>query len=145
MKLLYNILPVLSIVMFFTSCEDDMAIDEAGDDFIEGKYDPQTYTLEVPDYFETPFIPEDNPLTVDGVELGRHLFYDPILSSDSTMSCSSCHMPQFGFADGQSTSTGVLGVDGRRSSMPIMNLAFNTRGFFWDGREIGRASCRERV
>lgn len=135
MKLFYSLLPILATVMLLASCEDSISgMDEPGEAIIEGSYDPSPYTLEVPEHLQEPFIPEDNPLTVEGVELGRHLFYDPILSSDSTMSCSSCHLPQFGFTDGLATSTGVLGINGRRSSMPIMNLAFNTKGFFWDGR-----------
>ena len=44
-------------------------------------------------------VAEKNPVTVEGVNLGRHLFYDPILSSDSTMSCASCHHQEFAFSD----------------------------------------------
>jgi cytochrome c peroxidase len=135
MKYLYNIFPILLIVLVAASCEDTPGGSGVpGDSLIEGPYDPTAYTLEYPEHFQDPIIPPDNPLTEEGIELGRHLFYDPILSSDSTMSCATCHQADKGFADGLATSVGVLGMNGRRSSMPIMNLAFNNKGFFWDGR-----------
>ncbi len=110
-----------------TNCPDD--------DLIEGPYDPQEYTLEIPEWITAgPIIPEDNPLTVDGIELGRHLFYDPILSSDSTQACASCHLQEKAFTDGLAVSKGVLGMTGRRSAMSIVNMAYNNDGFFWDGR-----------
>lgn len=133
---------MLSILLLI-SCDDSNSTGLPGDgedgdvqeDIIDGPYDPEAYELtNIPDHFPPPILPEDNPLTVAGVELGRHLFFDPILSADNTMSCGSCHQADLGFADGQATSVGVLGMNGTRSSMPIMNLAFNNRGFFWDGR-----------
>ena len=81
-----------------------------------------------------PNLPEDNPLTVEGILLGRQLFYDPILSLDSAQSCGSCHSPSFGFTDhGNVFSTGVDGSVGDRNSMPLHNLAWH-HVFFWDGR-----------
>ena len=79
-------------------------------------------------------IPEDNPLTVDGIELGRHLFYDNILSGDNTMSCSSCHLPEASFTDNLAVSTGIDGIAGTRSSMSLLNIGFFDNKFFWDGR-----------
>ena len=128
----------LGAVLFLASCDDNTPgtsnPTNVGNDIIDANYDPQPYTLEVPDHFPQPLIPEDNPLTVQGIELGRHLFYDPIMSSDSTQSCFSCHNAQLAFSDGLAVSTGVLGIEGTRSSMPLFNLAYNTKGFFWDGR-----------
>ena len=67
-----------------------------------------------------PTIPSDNPLTEEGVELGRMLFYDPILSSDSSQSCSSCHNQENAFTDNnQQFSVGVKGTVGKRNSMAI--------------------------
>lgn len=103
-------------------------------DLIEGTYAPQAYELEIPDYMGEPIIPADNPLTRDGVALGRMLFYDPIVSSDSSMSCASCHAPALAFTDGTAFSVGVEGRQTSRSSMPLFNLAYNPNGFFWDGR-----------
>ena len=61
-----------------------------------GVVDPHTPTplqFEIPEGFPPMAIPMDNPMTVEGVELGRKLFFDPILSIDSTRSCASCHLP----------------------------------------------------
>jgi len=97
-------------------------------------YAPQAYTIVKPaDFPEIP-VPPDNPMTVDGVQLGRRLFYDPILSADSTMSCSTCHLPAGSFTDNKAVSTGIDHIAGRRSSMSILNLGYVTDGFFWDGR-----------
>ncbi|HAD13429.1 MAG TPA: cytochrome C peroxidase [Saprospirales bacterium] len=97
-------------------------------------YNPQSYTIPKPSFFPEIPIPADNPNTVDGVQLGRRLFYDPILSADSTMSCSSCHLPEGSFTDNKKVSTGIDGIAGKRNSMSLLNIAYVTDGFFWDGR-----------
>ncbi|HEV8269724.1 MAG TPA: cytochrome c peroxidase [Chitinophagaceae bacterium] len=66
-------------------------------------------------------------------ELGKLLFFDPILSSDSTISCASCHKPQFAFADSSATSRGVGDVQGSRNTPSAMNVVLQNF-FFWDGR-----------
>lgn len=76
--------------------------------------------------------------------LGRWLFYDTRLSSDRTLSCASCHRPDFAFSEPQATPTGVGGQRGRRKTPSIINLAARTElpgeprdpgpAFFWDGR-----------
>lgn len=92
------------------------------------------HTVTIPPSLPRAAFPADNPLTEEGIALGRKLFWDPILSLDSTQSCSSCHSPEFGFTDnGLPTSTGVQGQNGSRNSMPIVNLVYGD-GFFWDGR-----------
>lgn len=78
-------------------------------------------------------LPEDNPLTVEGVELGRHLFYEKILSKDSSLSCGSCHIQKHGFSDPAKLSLGIDGKKGDRNSMSLSNLIFQ-KEFFWDGR-----------
>lgn len=78
-------------------------------------------------------VPADNPLTVDGVELGRHLFYEKILSRDSSLSCGSCHIQTYAFSDPKKFSVGVDGKIGTRNSMSLSNLLFQ-KEFFWDGR-----------
>ena len=108
------------------NCEEDKAI--------EGVYNPSPYALEVPEWFPKPIIPDGNQLTVEGVKLGRQLFYDPILSSDGTISCASCHSQDESFADPRQFSVGVLGIEGNRNAMALVNLAYNPNGFFWDGR-----------
>ena len=70
-------------------------------------------------------------LTEEG--LGQILFVDPILSSDKSISCASCHIPEFGFADTTAVSLGVRGQKGTRNTPSITNMAFRN-AFFWDGR-----------
>jgi cytochrome c peroxidase len=74
-----------------------------------------------------------NPVTSDGFELGRKLFYDPILSANNTISCGSCHIQTAGFTQhGHSVSHGIFDRLGTRNSPPIMNLAWS-KTFMWDG------------
>lgn len=74
-----------------------------------------------------------NPLTKEGFELGRQLFYDPILSRDNTISCASCHLQATGFTHvDHELSHGIDGRIGTRNSMTIMNLAWS-KNFMWDG------------
>lgn len=93
------------------------------------------FTLAVPQGFPNPNIPADNPMTEEGVELGRHLFYETALSGDNSMSCGSCHMQNRAFTDATPVSTGIDGIAGRRKAMPLFNLAFH-ENFFWDGRTL---------
>ena len=97
-------------------------------------YQATPYTL--PQLSSLPIypLPQNNPLTVEGISLGRKLFYDPILSKDSTISCASCHNLSHAFTDnGKKFSEGVNGRIGNRNSMPIFNLMW-AESFFWDGR-----------
>lgn len=81
-----------------------------------------------------PNIPANNPLTVEGVALGRLLFYDSLLSVNNKQSCGSCHKQQFSFTDaGNSVSLGTLKIPGDFNTMPLVNLAWETH-FFWNGR-----------
>ena len=81
-----------------------------------------------------PLIPKDNPLTEEGIYLGRMLFYDPVLSLDSSISCASCHRQEFAFGDPKKLSKGVFGLTGTRNAPPLFNLAWQ-RTFFWDARQ----------
>ena len=78
-------------------------------------------------------VPEDNPLTPDKVALGRKLFSDPILSSDKSLSCASCHDPKRAFADERAVSVGVFGTKGNRNVPTVINRGYGA-SFFWDGR-----------
>lgn len=77
--------------------------------------------------------PHRDGFTPEQIDLGRYLFFDPILSGTKTKSCSSCHLPDFGFSDGKAQSVGVLGTKVGRSAPTLWNVAFLSR-FFWDGR-----------
>lgn len=78
-------------------------------------------------------VPEDNPITVEKVDLGRRLFFDRRLSRDESIACSSCHDPERAFSDGRPVSVGVFGRAGRRNAPTIINRGYG-RSFFWDGR-----------
>ena len=69
----------------------------------------------------------------DKEKLGEALFFDPILSKDSTVSCASCHRPEYAFADTSPVSVGVDGKKGIRNTPTAMNLSLG-KSFFWDGR-----------
>lgn len=98
------------------------------------RYLPTPYALEIPTHFPDMIIPEDNPMTVEGVELGRFLFYEKRLSGDNTQSCASCHLPSASFSDPNQYSTGIDGIQGTRHSMALVNLGWEDF-FFWDGRK----------
>ena len=93
-----------------------------------------SFRFEVPSHFPQPHYQSLlNPVSKDGFELGRRLFYDKRLSEDNSVSCASCHHQQFAFSDaGQSLSEGVYGRLGFRNSPAMYNLAWMP-DFMWDG------------
>ena len=100
--------------------------------FAQGqKFTP--YALKLPPGVLEPIIPEDNPLSVEKVALGKTLYFDKRLSVDNTISCAGCHDPRLGFADGKKVAEGIEQKKGARSSPTTLNTAFlDTQ--FWDGR-----------
>jgi cytochrome c peroxidase len=78
-------------------------------------------------------VPEENPMTLEKIELGRRLFNDRRLSRDSTIACSSCHEPEHAFSKPEAISPGVFGRRGRRHAPTLINRGWG-RSFFWDGR-----------
>ena len=118
------------IIIFFVcfSCDNESV----------ERYFATPSSLDIPKLFEdnilAPVIPIDNPQTVEGIALGKKLFFDPILSIDNTLACVDCHAPENAFTDSDKFSDGVDGIFGNRNSMPIFNLAWNyDEKFFWDG------------
>lgn len=77
--------------------------------------------------------PKDNPYSAEKAELGKLLYFDPRLSGDNSVSCASCHSPQFGYTDGKPVSTGIRGQKGGRSAPTVINRAYSLAQF-WDGR-----------
>ena len=114
-------------ILYFVSCKKETDAPSSL------TYNPTEYAL---DYrgLTPPVIPVDNPLTNQGVQLGRMLFYDKRLSGDGTMSCSSCHSQATGFSDTNRFSIGILGLPGGRQAMATTNMLWNSNKFFWDGR-----------
>ena len=92
------------------------------------------YPFRLPKNFPHPHLPTDYPLTKERVRLGRALFQETALSQNSATSCASCHPAQSAFADPATKSFGFLGEKTKRHSMPLLNLAWKTTPFFWDGR-----------
>jgi cytochrome c peroxidase len=117
------------ILLVFASCSKDT----------EEVYIPVPAPLEIPSLFKSlliaPVIPSDNLQTVEGIALGKQLFFETKLSADNTQSCASCHDPKLAFTDDARFSEGIDGLVGNRNSMPIFNVAWNfDEQFFWDGR-----------
>jgi len=108
-------LRLIVLLAFFGACQN------------EGEYQ-----LDIPENVEPFLIPEDNKLSQAKVDLGRSLFYEKGLSLDSSVSCGSCHIQQFAFADTARVSRGFQGDTGFRNSSSLTNVAFQT-AFFRDG------------
>ena len=81
--------------------------------------------MSLPAGFPPLVVPADNPLTAAKVELGRHLFFDPRLSLDGSMSCATCHQPARAFTDGRPRAVGVTGEIHPRASMTLTNVAYS--------------------
>ena len=122
--------PFLLLVLFvgIVACQKD-------DDQSTNKptYDDTAYILNY-GAFPAPNLPTDNPLTIQGVKLGRMLFYEKMLSKDGTQACADCHRQVDAFADTARFSIGVEQLPGKRQAMAIFNMAWHSNEFFWDGR-----------
>ncbi|MBM3920891.1 MAG: cytochrome-c peroxidase [Sphingomonadales bacterium] len=127
----YGILLIIASAVLFNACRKDPSLPEEKAPYTVTYINPKSI---FPDKYGMPALPADNPLTEEGVYLGRMLFYDPVLSIDSSISCSSCHSQQHAFADTKPYSTGVFGLTTNRNAQPLFNLAYS-RVFFWDGRQ----------
>ena len=123
------VLTPLLAALLLAGCQHDA--DTVGPD---GPVAPPTpYQLVVPTNFPAPVpAPADNPLTVQGVALGRQLFYEKALSLDNSVACASCHRQELAFSDGRAHALGVNGSATPRSAMSLANLAWEPR-LTWDG------------
>lgn len=135
MKRIFSIgLLILASLITFTYCV------KTDDDNPGTSFQPTYYDLEIPPGFPTKVnIPEDNPMTLEGVELGRYLFYDTRLAGraeeDKYMSCSSCHKQENSFVIGLPRPH-PLGLDGdstHHGMLPLINLVWNPGTFGWNG------------
>lgn len=115
------------LLLQLASCKVD-PLPELGDG-----HEHSHYNLDIPAGLPPMPIPADNPMTVEGVALGRKLFYDNILSANNTMSCASCHQLRNYTVDSNlALSVGIDGIAGTRNSMPLFNIGYS-KTFFWDG------------
>lgn len=131
MKYKILITSFIAVTVLLVACKKDETEQQANTSAV--KYDPTPYTMNHAG-FPAPPIADDNLLTIQGVQLGRMLFYEKMLSGNNTQSCGTCHQQQFAFTDTAKLSVGIHGLLGKRNSMTAVNMAWNTGGFFWDGR-----------
>ena len=87
--------------------------------------EPTAYQWQLPKGFPAPNVPADNPITHEKVKLGKALFFEPALSGNGAMSCSTCHMPENAFSEPRPTSSGSTGEIGRRNALALVNVAYN--------------------
>lgn len=83
-------------------------------------FDTTSYTIPIPKGFPYMIIPPDNPTTLEGIQLGRMMFYDPIIDRENRRSCGQCHQQEFSFSSDT-------------NSQPLVNLAWNNK-YLWNGR-----------
>jgi cytochrome c peroxidase len=125
----------LAMLLHISSCKhDDTTV-----------FNPTPYEIKVPKFFPTRMnIPADNPMTVEGVELGRYLFYDGRMSGntepDKMMSCGTCHLQSKSFECGidhpkfiGGRPFGITGIVTPHYMLPMINLVWNESGYFWSG------------
>jgi len=139
--LIITILIVLSII--YNACKKDEPIPPDNNKPVP--HSPTPFNFNLPSYFPTILnIPDDNPMTLEGIELGRYLFYDGRLSGrthpDSLMSCGTCHLQEHAFSTGINHPKfiggrpfGLTGIPTPHFTMPLINLVFNKNGYLWNG------------
>jgi cytochrome c peroxidase len=122
------------IFLIFTGCNRNL------DSELTPLYKATPYSKEIPPGFPTKLnIPDDNPMTVEGIELGRLLFYDTRLAGRASevklMSCSSCHVQQNSFEIGlpRPYPMGLDGTSTHHVMLPLINLIWNPGTFGWNG------------
>ncbi len=126
---------IINCYLFQVSCQPEEEVD----------YKPTPYFFDIPMFYPTELnIPEDNPMMVEGIELGRYLFYEGRMSGrtdpDSMMSCATCHIQANSFecGIGHPTYTGgrTFGLSGKETPhymLPLINLVWNSNGYLWNG------------
>ena len=111
----YPILHIILITIAFISCNPDLDTEEQ----------PSLALMEVPNGFPSIEHPTGNEFSEARWQLGKELFYDPILSIDGKISCSSCHRQEYAFADNNPVSIGANNLIGSRNAPTLANLAYH--------------------
>ena len=120
---------IIPIAVIIFSCREKIITEPV----VENHKHPHTHTsLRTPDFPKMP-IPTDNETSVEGIALGRKLFYDKILSGDETQSCASCHQQARAFSDNKKFSVGIDGIAGKLNASAIINVGWQS-STFWNGR-----------
>jgi cytochrome c peroxidase len=131
----FRTLPIAALIaigMFFgTGCKE--ATPGTVDNSVTEEPSDNLPTGIIPKSFPAMNIPSNNPMTAAKIELGRHLFYDPQMSTSKTVSCASCHIASSGFADNIGVSAGVKGRMGNLNAMTLVNLG-HYDDYGWNGR-----------
>jgi cytochrome c peroxidase len=129
-----------SFFIILSGCNNSDEVD------LKPLYKPTPYKINVPHGFPTNMnIPDDNPMTLEGIELGRYLFYDGRmsgrLSEDSLMTCGTCHLQANSFECGLNHPKfigghpyGVTGIPTPHVMLPMINLVWNSSGYLWNGK-----------
>jgi len=138
MKTMTKLFVFLFVAFLLTGCKPDEPI-------ITPIPPATPYSITIPTGFPNELnIPTENPMTVEAIWLGRHLFYDGRLSGrthpDSLMTCATCHLQSRGFSTGIDNprfpgghAFGLTGIYTPHSTMPLVNLVFNKNGYLWNG------------
>lgn len=120
----------------FFSCDDD----DPDNPDPEPVHDPTPYDLQIPQFFpEQVYIPDDNPLTEEGVKLGRYLFYDGRLAGREDegvyLSCGHCHKQENSFEIGLPRPHPINpdGLSTPHTMLPLVNLLWNPGHINWSG------------
>lgn len=116
---------LLSLIPLLLACEPEEYSPVVNDGY---ELNPPIY---FGDYQER--IPNGNPITKSGFQLGRKLFYEKALSADNSISCGTCHQQEMAFTDGKAISEGFEGRLGKVSAMSLSNLLW-TENFTWTGK-----------
>lgn len=144
------VLTIIGFILFAVACRKDVEIPSNS---VPTDHEILSRVLNLPespfpyDYFDIPApikdnllslqdnMPDSNTTTPWGATLGRVLFYDPMLSKNNTISCSSCHQQDYGFSDPNRFSIGFENGETGRHSMGLANARYYANGkFFWDER-----------
>ncbi len=126
---------MLAVVVFSQqSCKQDPPLNPPTDNEPDSLFAGTPFALQRPNLFfrQIPQTP-NNPMTLEGIRLGRMLFWDPIVSSDSSLSCAGCHKPEMAFTDGLQFSQNLSGLT-KRNTPSIQNSVWMPQ-IFWDGRQ----------
>lgn len=113
-----TLLKVLTVALLFgsTSCQkESQALSP----------EPGEFELQIPPGFPEMVFPADNQFTLSRWNLGKKLFYDPVLSRDSSISCSSCHKLELAFADDRAFSPGIANRPGTRNATALANIGYH--------------------
>jgi cytochrome c peroxidase len=114
---------VIGLAFLSYSCND-----------LDDQYQEVVPLVTVPDNFPAFIDSETNPLTEEGIALGKKLFFDKRLSGSNKVSCATCHQQNLAFSDGSALTTqGISGKALERNSPALINLAWANNGLFWDG------------